>query len=57
MLNSQGYTMVVLDLRFGKVLMRIFSFKVEVSFIVSTTVGTPHKTYGNVGCPDRLVQM
>ena len=38
MQNSKGYTMVVLDLRFGQVLMKIFSFKVEVSFIVSATV-------------------
>ena len=45
MQNSQGYTMVVLDLRFGQVLMKIFSFKVEVSFIVSATVVPAIKKY------------
>ena len=38
MQNSQSYRMVVLDLRFGQILMKIFNFKVKVSLIVSATV-------------------
>ena len=38
MQNSQSYRMVVLDLRFGQVLMKIFNFKVKVSLIISATV-------------------